>query len=195
MIDQYHNLRRKVTQYKEILQNTQTYRQAWQDRLKAEIIAKLTALLKEADLQATIEERKEMENLEAIVLSLGNVKSGVSQEVATDYKRDLIKHNGSLIYQQLFNGKVLVLINYPYIENYGQPQPPRTIAIYRPEELNDNYYLRHLETFVQEVLLWEDFDDDREDPVQHNQHIGFRLNFAKPDGSEKEGGALSSQSE
>ena len=29
--------------------------------------------------------------------------------------RDLIKQNGSLVYQQLFNGKILVLINYPYI--------------------------------------------------------------------------------
>ena len=86
-----------------------------------------------------MEVRSDLENLEAIVISLGNVRSGMYQKLSGDIKRHLIKHNGSLVYQQLFNGKVIVMIQFPYIENYGQPKPPKTIAIYRPEELKDPF--------------------------------------------------------
>jgi len=178
MENQYLNLERKVKQYKEVLQNTQNYREIWKKSLKEKIIKTLENLATVSGLDAEIEEIENMENLEAVVFSLGNVRSGMSQEIAQDIKRDLIKHNGSLVYQQLFNGKILVLINYPFIENYGQPQPPRTIAIYRPEELQDPFFLRHFEMFIQEITMCEDYDDDVEDP---NQRIGFKLNFGMKD--------------
>ncbi|MEZ4950565.1 MAG: hypothetical protein R2879_09595 [Saprospiraceae bacterium] len=168
------NLDRKVKQYKEVLNNTHEYRKIWHESLKDKITNTLKGVSEEVGLDAEFECRNDLENLEAIVMSLGNVRSGMSQEVASNIRRDLIKHNGSLIYQQLFNGKILVLINYPFIENYGQPQPPKTIAIYRPEELKDPYFVRHIETFMQEVMMWEDYDDDIEEP---NQRIGFKLNF------------------
>jgi hypothetical protein len=68
----------------------------------------------------------------------------------------------------------LVLINYPFIEKYGQQQPPKTIAIYRPEEIKVPFILRHLETFISEITNWEDYDDDAPEP---NQRIGFKMNF------------------
>jgi hypothetical protein len=169
-----HNLRRKVERYREVLQNTQRYRELWQSELKRDIIAQLKFLSEAGGLQASIEERKEIENLEAVVLTMGSMASGLGEPVGGTLRRDLIKHSGSLVYQQLFNGKILVLVNYPYIEKYGQPQPPKTIAIYRPEELKEPYFMRHMETFVTEIANWEDYDDDAPEP---NQRIGFKLNF------------------
>jgi len=80
---------------------------------------------------------------------------------------------------QLFNGKVIVIINYPFIEGYGQPQPPKTVAIYRPEELKEPFFVRHLEEFITEVYNWEDYDDDEKPGAERNQKIGFKLNFEK----------------
>ncbi len=166
------SLKKKVDQYHGILQNTKDYRAAWKDALRQEIIDHLENMVEATGLQAKVETRSDMENLEAVVLSLGETKSGMYQQVGTDIERHLIKHNGSLIYQQLFNGKVIVLINYPYIENYGQPRPPKTIAIYRPEELREAFFIRHMEEFITEITNWEDFDDD-----EPNKRIGFNLNF------------------
>lgn len=168
------NLQRKAERYTEVLQNTRRYREAWRTSLKTEIQEQLKELIAICGIPATLEERKEVENLEAVVLTLGNVESGLGEPVGGGLRRQLIKQNGSLVYQQLFNGKVLVLINYPYIEKYGQPQPPKTIAIYRPEELKDPYFLRHVETFLTEIANWEDYDDDL---PENNQRIGFKLNF------------------
>lgn len=172
MDTQHINLNRKVAQYKEVLQNTENYRAAWTAELKDSIIKKLQELIDATGLGAKLEVKGDMENLQAVVISLGESKSGMYQKVGDDIKRHLIKHNGSLIYQQLFNGKVIVMIQYPFIENYGEPNPPKTIAIYRPEELKDPYFVRHMEEFVQEITKWEDYDDD-----EPNKKIGFNFNF------------------
>ena len=172
----YINLTKKVKNYHEILANTRAYREVWDKSLKDFIIKQLKEITKTVGLEAKIETKSELENLEAIVLSMGDVKSGMYKQVNDSIKRHLIKHNGSLIYQQLFNGKVIVMINYPYIEGYGEPHPPKTIAIYRPEELKEPFFLRHMEEFVTELYQWEDYDDDDKGDAT-NQKIGFRLNF------------------
>jgi|AntRauTorckE5430_2_1112549.scaffolds.fasta_scaffold03652_3 hypothetical protein len=178
---QLFNLKRKVQQYEEVLQNTQQYREAWKTNTCKQIQDTLQDMMEATGFAARIDHRSGVENLEAIVLTLGQSKSGMYQQVSEDVQRHLIKHNGSLVYQQLFNGKVIVLINYPFIENYGQPRPPKTLAIYRPEELKEPYFLRHMEEFLQEITNWEDYDDD-----EPNKRIGFQLNFGANGGEAPE---------
>lgn len=173
-MDDINNLKRKVALYKEILVNTRTYREIWKSELRDMIVARLTELIKGAELEGEVEIKSTVENLEAVVLSLGEAKSGIWENVNETIKRHLIKHNGSLIYQQLFNGKIIVMINFPFIEGYGEPAPPKTIAIYRPEEIKSPFILRHVEDFVKEITNWEDYDDD--EPTGQ-QKIGYQLNF------------------
>lgn len=175
MNPELNNLSRKVNQYKEVLNNTEAYRTAWKEHLKNFIMTHLNEIMKEVGIAASIEVKTQMENLEAIVLSMGDIQSGMYQKVSEDVQRHLIKHNGSLIYQQLFNGKVIVLINFPYIENYGEPRPPKTLAIYRPEEIKFPFLVRHMEEFIHSLTIWEDYDDD-----EPNNKIGFKLNFDTP---------------
>ena len=120
--------------------------------------------------------KETVENLEAIVISLGQTKSGLYEQVNPDVQRHLIKDNGALIYQQLFNGKVVVMIVYPAIDGYGQPQQPKTLAIYRPEEIKPPFIIRHMEEFVKEITNWEDYDDD-DQPIQK---IGYRVAMPQP---------------
>ncbi|MFK7809567.1 MAG: hypothetical protein AB8F74_17315 [Saprospiraceae bacterium] len=178
LMNDINNLKRRATQYKEIVANTRTYREIWKESLKDAIVDRLTELSKGAELEGEIEVKSTIENLEAIVFSLGEVKSGIWENVNDNIKRHLIKHNGSLIYQQLFNGKIIVMMNYPLIEGYGQPAPPKTIAIYRPEEIKAPFILRHMEDFIKEMTNWEDYDDD--EPATQ-QKIGYQLNFLNPE--------------
>ncbi len=168
------NLQRKVNTYKEVLSNTVRYREIWKTSLKEEIKKNLTEYCQSVGLEADIEIKSQIDNLEAIVLSLGDDNSGLSESITDEIKRPLIKHNGSLVYQQLFNGKIMAVINYPFIEKYGQQQPPKMIAIYRPEELIGPFCERHLEQFMDEINRWEDYDDDK---PEANHSIGFKMNF------------------
>ncbi len=183
MNTQLFNLQRKVRQYKEVLSNTQEYRKVWKEEFKDFVVNQLKQLIEASELDAKIDIKSEIESLEAIVLDMGEVRSGIYEVVNDNFHRHLIKNNGALIYQQLFNGKVIVIIQYPFIENYGQPRPPKTIGIYRPEELKEPFFIRHLEEFITEITNWEDFDDD-----EPNQKIGFQFNFGM--GKDAQGGVV-----
>lgn len=166
------NLKRKVDLYKEVMANTESYRKKWQDELKGMIIGLLQKMADEVDLKVKIEEKVQMENLAGVVMSISPSKSGIYQKLENGIEMPLVRHGGSLIYQQLFNGKIIVIIQYPFIENYGQPRPPKTIAIYRPEELKEPYFVRHFEEFMHELTAWGDYDDD-----EPTKKIGFEMNF------------------
>ncbi len=167
----YFALHRKVQEYKTILANTDKFREEWKTSLRDRIAKTLKEIIKIVDIDAFVEVQTPVVNLEAVVLSLGVEKSGLAQRIDSHLRRDFIKQRGALVYQQLFNGKIIVLIQYPFIENYGQPHEPKTIAIYRPEELCLDFFIRHVEQFMTEIIQWEDFDDD-----QPAKQIGFQIN-------------------
>ncbi len=169
----YANLKGKVAKYQGILESTRAYRKAWKDELKTMIQKQLREIMDETGLQASIQLKEDLQNLEAIGLDLGQDVSGISEQVGAA-QRDLIKSKGMLIYQQLFNGKIMISIMHPYIEGLGKPQPSKMIEILRPEELEPPFVLRHVEEFLKEIIDWEDYDDD-----VPSQPIGFQHSLPK----------------
>jgi len=151
----------KVTQYQRILKNTIEYRKAWPLEIKPMIQSVLKEFIQHMGLKAEVKVQDKIENLESVMLDLGKSHSGISESMDdTDIKRTMIKSNGALIYQQLFNGKIMVMVLNPSIEGYGDNKAPITLEILRPEELRQGFILRHLEIFMKNITEWEDYDDD-----------------------------------
>ena len=98
----------KVEQYKGLLNNTIEYRKKWPKVLKPMIIKSLEQIKDETGLGGTVEIKDQVQNLESVVYNLGRSSSGLYENIEdSDIKRNMIKSNGALIYQQLFNGKVI----------------------------------------------------------------------------------------
>ncbi|MFZ1749130.1 MAG: hypothetical protein WAU01_03020 [Saprospiraceae bacterium] len=166
----------KINKYRQVLDNTIAYRKAWHNEVKPMLVTTLKEILKQADLKrAEVEVRDNIENLEAVVLDLGRSSSGIAENVEdSGVKRTMIKSNGSLMYQQLFNGKIMVMIMSPHIEGYGQPKPPQSLEILRPDELQSPFIIRHMEAFLKDITEWEDFDDEEQKtPTSGFNPIGF----------------------
>jgi hypothetical protein len=174
------SLMSKINKYKQVLENTNKYREEWNASIKPMLEKTLNEIINQATLtKASIIIRDNIDNLESVVLDLGRSSSGISENVDdSGVKRTMIKSNGSLIYQQLFNGKIIVMIVSPHIEGYGQPKPPTTIEILRPDELKAPFIIRHMELFLKDITEWEDFDDDQ---PQKSNAIGFTPAGFKPD--------------
>jgi hypothetical protein len=162
-------LKRKVKELKHIMKNTDNYRSVWEENHKKMIMDTLETLIKESGIHGEVVVNDRFEGLEAISLALETRDSGIYERITDDTKRALIRNGGVLTYHQLFNGKIGILIGYPYIEGIGQPKVPKTVEIVRPEELKEINILRQVELFIDEVTDWEDFDDDK----QSVQKIGF----------------------
>jgi hypothetical protein len=163
----------KVNNYKNVLENTTNYRVEWGRTVKPMLIKSLEEISKELNIaKAEVIVRDNIENLEAILFDLGKSTSGISENVEdSGVKRTMIKSNGALIYQQLFNGKIIVMVVSPNIEGYGQPKPPTTIEVLRPEELKSPFIIRHMEILLKEITEWEDYDDN-----EQKSTIGFTPN-------------------
>ena len=165
----------KAENYKQILENTLLYRKKWSSEMKPLISKSLKTILKKTGIKGKIDIQDKIINLEAIVLDLGRTSSGIVEQLDdTDIRRTMIKNNGALIYQQLFNGKVMIMLVSPYIEGYGEPKPPRPLEILRPEELTESFIIRHVETFLKEIADWEDYDDDEPSTKNAFNPIGFQ---------------------
>jgi hypothetical protein len=175
-MDDYNGLISKVSRYQNILTNTKSYRERWTTFLKNQIVTELENMVKITALEAKVEVVDKVRHLEFIVLNLGSEESGISEIINDKTDKPLIKHNGSLVYQQLFNGKVQVMITYPYIEGFGEPRQPKVIAIYRPEEIKTPFLVRHMEDFIKEITQWEDYDDDDQPMAK----IGFQMQALAP---------------
>ena len=178
-MQELHSLKNKVKKYHEIRQNTQDYRTIWHSELKDRLVKLLTDTCEEVGLDAAVETRDQVKNLEAVVLSLGKVHSGIYEDLENEMKRQFVRVNGMLVYQQLFNGKIIVMIVNPMIEGVGEPQPSKMIAIYRPEELQTPFIIRHLEEFLRDITEWEDYDDDEKQPQKIGFNVGYNLEDLK----------------
>lgn len=169
------SLLNKAEQYKNVLNNTMLYRTAWHELLKPLVKSTLDEIIIRSGIKAEVKIQDKIENLEAIVLDLGRSSSGITENIEdSGVKRTMIKNNGSLIYQQLFNGKIMVMIMSPHIEGYGEPKSPRMIEILRPDELKIPFIIRHVETLLKEITDWEDYDDEEPSKTAIGfQPIGF----------------------
>jgi len=109
------------------------------------------------------------------MLNLGRSSSGIAENLDnTDVKRIMVKNNGSLIYQQLFNGKIMVMLASPYIDGYGDPKAPVSLAILRPAEFSAVTVYQHVRELLDDITKWEDYDDDDPGGKQPFEPIGFR---------------------
>ncbi len=165
-------LQKKLSQYSEVLKNTELYREKWESELKEMIVNVLETIIDQTKIDAEVIIHDQYSGLEGVSLLMGVKESGISERVDDDLKKPLIRSNGSLLFQQLFNGKISVWINYPFIEGIGEPRPPAMLEILRPQELKEINVLRFVEHFIDDISAWEDFDDDKA-PAQG---IGFHNN-------------------
>lgn len=166
-----------VNQYNQVLANTNTYREQWRSATCEQIKKYFETVVEQTGLKAKVYVRGQIENLESIVLDLGRSSSGLSENLEhTDLKHTMVKNNGSLIYQQLFNGKLMVMLSTPHIEGYGEAKPPRSLEIIRPDEVTEDLIQSHVERLLGEIIEWEDFDDDDRNKKVAFQPIGFQHN-------------------
>lgn len=178
-MEKYTAIKERASKYQTILQQVIDFRNAWGSQLKEFIRSNAELILEHTGVNAQIEIEERFENLESITISLGKSISGIAENVDGVNKRTIIKDKGSLVFSQLFNGKVQTWMTYPLIEGLMQPKPPKLIGIYAPGEFNEALILSNFDSFFSELIEWENYDDDQ--PGQEMNRIGFGITHSDED--------------
>lgn len=175
-MEKYTAIKERVGKYKTMLDQVTKWRETWSKSLKKFILKEIDKLLDATDLIATVSEEEKIKGLEAITIRLGSKKSGIyAMADESNERKDFFKEYGTLVYSQLFNGKVQVWMTFPFIEGLVEPRPPKLIGIYAPPEFTEDLIVNNVETFLKDLIEWEDYDDDDPNTPQRPQQIGFGL--------------------
>lgn len=175
-MEKYTAIKEKASKYKSLLETVDAYRTVWNKKLKKFIIKESKAILSATELDAEVDSESTVQGLEAITIKLGMRRSGIYQKMDGGDKKAIWKDYGGLIFGQLFNGKIQVWMTYPILEGLMEPRPPKMIGIYAPPEFNDALILSNIEFFLNELIAWEDYDDDV--PTDKPNAIGFGAGIA-----------------
>lgn len=173
-MEKYTAIKERVDKYKNMLDQVSIFRDTWSKSLKSNILKEIKKIIETTELEASISEEEEIKGLEAITIRLGNKKSGIYEKTKGNERKDYFKEFGTLVYSQLFNGKVQVWMSFPFIEGLMEPRPPKLIGIYAPPEFNEGLILSNFEVFLKDLIEWEDYDDDDQEKMPKNK-IGFGL--------------------
>lgn len=171
-MEKYTALKERAKKYTGILQQVVSFRQEWEDSLKQFLLDTIDTVLEQTEISGTVETEERFANLQSITVSLGKSVSAIAEKIDDNVNRPIIKDRGSMVYSQLFNGKVQCWMTYPLIEGLMQPKPPQMIGIYAPKEFNEELILSNFDQFFKELIEWENYDDDQPgaEPVRR---IGF----------------------
>lgn len=159
-MEKYTALKSRAESYKNMLEQVDTFRNAWSKSLRKTILKHIKEIAKQTGLDFEIQEQDQITGLGIISLKMGLKKSGLYEEVRKDQQRDFFKDFGTLNYSQLFNGKVQVWMTFPVIEGLMEPAAPKLLGIYGPPEFKESMILTDFERFLKELIEWEDYDDD-----------------------------------
>lgn len=88
--------------------------------------------------------------------------------------KGLTRFGGYLFYSQVFNGRILVGISYPYVEQLQDPSPNKGIALLDPTEITEQKILEHVNIFLREITEAERTISMRDD-LHNKRPIGFTV--------------------
>lgn len=145
----------KLQKAKADISNRQKY---WQQTCASFLERNLNEVIQKYQIEAVVKHEKRITNMEAIMLDFGRTESGLYEISSPETQRPFIKDFGSLIYSQIYNGKVSVWIRYPVIEGLMDRQAPKVLYLYEPSEITPSHIYSHIKDTLKELAEWEDQD-------------------------------------
>ena len=96
-------------------------------------------------------------NGEGVNIGFKPANSGIVESAGQQTKA-LTKHGGRLCFSQGYNGKVFVIILYPYVEDRVGQLENKVIGHHDPREIDENFVVSAFEQFMAEMTAWESSD-------------------------------------
>lgn len=148
--------------YLNALIQTNERRELWQSSTKntlIEVLEMIAAQIK--DLNPEVQRFKVLDHLETVNIVCGLLPSGHVERGEKEngpYINYYQKEGGCLSYSQSYNGKIHVMISYPFIEKVTGKIETTLVATMEPKEITEDVISDHFITFMEAKTKWEGLD-------------------------------------
>ena len=157
-------------QYQTLLQCTGAHQARWNATIKEFIYQCLSELASSPKPLKAIKDES-VRNFDTVCVGFIPSPTNIVIKIGQG-AQGLTKFGGFLFYSQVYNGKVLVGISYPYVEKLQDQVPNKGLALLDPEEITEIKILEHVELFLKELFKNES-SPSMEEELKRRGTIGF----------------------
>lgn len=158
-------IKRLVKELKDERNKISERRSLWAKSLRDLIHSHLSYYCDQVEEDWHVNTNQSKENHESVYIAFGNVPSGIFDR---DQNSHLMLVGGALHFSQIYNGKIFVWIEYPYIEDLLYPKSPyKDLGIVEPKGLDEDAIEKYVEEFIEEIIRSE---------ARDRRLIGFNKN-------------------
>ena len=140
------------------INNITQNREIWQLRSKNVIIETLTEIINRDGLRNKVQweigQNINTTNLESVYLYFTTIMSGISGPVG-ETKKHFKKYGGVLTFSQVYNGRIKIVIDFPYIEECTLKSVSIFYTNIKPDDITRDFVILKVEKFIDEMIQWE----------------------------------------
>ena len=148
------DLKDRVNYYRQGQEQIVENRAAWTASTKALLMTTLNKFVEHFDLNCKVLEVNTYKNYEAVNLTFGNSRSGIVKEKENETKH-FNKFGGTLSFSQSCNGRIDIIVIYPYIEEITDKTDKKVITQVSPADIDEAFIYRQVSRFLVEIIKWE----------------------------------------
>jgi hypothetical protein len=170
-LEKHDSISSAVDKYKDSIKKVNERREIWTKETKSKIFETLTKVKDAFEQDWQVQRLEHTQNCQTINICFNSIHSGIvdintdvvtSKEKAT---KAYIKHGGYLAFCQTYNGKIKVIVGFPYIDEWIAPMDPKVIDTIEPEKLTEELISKYVVIFIENMTDWEGKD---------RESIGFK---------------------
>lgn len=141
--------------YMQSLKQTETYRNMWNGTTEKLLLGKLLEIAHAyPNIGWKVDRFEAVGNLESIGLIFPDGPSGLTDR-STGILKPIEKKGAKLIFGQMYNGKIAVVLSFPLIEGATQPLENKILDHVTPDEITPAFIEKQVESFLEELKEWE----------------------------------------
>lgn len=146
----YESIQEKADYYLQVQQAIAQFRQQWEKHTRQSIIDALRDITGKVTLDWRVEENKTLENSQRVSLTFGYLI-----RVHEQGGKVMFMEEGTLLFNQVYDGRIAVTIKYPKIEIRHYKYSSKELGYFEPQEIDQAKVAHLVEQFLEAITNWE----------------------------------------
>jgi hypothetical protein len=171
ILEKHNSIKDAFDKYTDTLKKVNERRELWTNETKTNIINTLTLVKDTFKFDWQVQRLEGTKNYQTINICFNKKNSGIVDvkidEVTGKEKgfKAYTKSGGYLAFCQSYNGKINVIIGFPYIDEWVSQMDAKVIDTIEPELVTEELISKHVVNFLETMTDWEGKD---------RESIGFK---------------------